>query len=324
MLLVVALGATVAVGILGGLGEHLPATGSSRAVWGISSVGTQVHAQARSYPLSAELTTLPRSESSGAWRLAGSTPTRTVGHTPPGSEPAPSPAQDPRHPRMAPGELPGLYPFYWTRAIYSGWRRGWGQSWAIDFPKGDQQFILVLKRLVRLDAYDWDNAVRLDDPNLRRFPVLYAVEVGGMELTEPEVEGLRGYLDAGGFLIVDDFWGNEWLAWEYNIRRVYPDRPMVDIGLDHPIYSAYYNIDEIKQVPARGRGIYGRPTEECYGCFPAVRGIYDDNGRLMVIINWNTDLGDAWEWAEDPSYPLEYSTYAYEMGANMIVYAMSH
>ena len=234
--------------------------------------------------------------------------------------------QDPRHRRMLPGELPGRYPFYWTRAIYSGWRRGgWrGQSWAIDYPKGDQQFILVLKRLVQLDAYDWDNAVALDDPALRRFPVLYAVEVGGMELTEPEVEGLRGYLDAGGFLIVDDFWGNEWMAWEYNIRRVYPDRPIVDIGLDHPLYSAYYDIEEIKQVPARGRGIYGRPTEECYGCYPAVRGIYDDDGRLMVVINWNTDLGDAWEWAEDPSYPLEYSTYAYEMGANMIVYAMSH
>lgn len=240
--------------------------------------------------------------------------------------PAVATPQDPRHRRMLPGELSGRYPFYWTRAIYSGWRRrGWGgQSWAIDYPKGDQQFILVLKRLVRLDAYDWDNAVALDDPDLRRFPVLYAVEVGGMELTEPEVEGLRGYLDAGGFLIVDDFWGNEWMAWEYNIRRVFPDRPIVDIGLDHPLYSAYYDIEEVKQVPARGRGIYGRPTEECYGCYPAVRGIYDDDGRLMVVINWNTDLGDAWEWAEDPSYPLEYSTYAYEMGANMIVYAMSH
>ncbi|MCE2455635.1 MAG: DUF4159 domain-containing protein [Gemmatimonadetes bacterium] len=243
---------------------------------------------------------------------------------PAGFEPI-SAQQGPPHRRMYPGELPGRYPFYWTRAIYSGWGRGWrGQSWAIDYPKGDQQFILVLKRLVRLDAYDWDNAVRLDDPDLRRFPVLYAVEVGGMELTQPEVEGLRAYLDAGGFLIVDDFWGDEWFAWEHNIRRVYPDRPIVDIGLDHPIYSAYYDITEIKQVPARGRGIYGRPTEECYGCYPAVRGIYDDDGRLMVVINWNTDLGDAWEWAEDPSYPLEYSTYAYEMGANMIVYAMSH
>jgi hypothetical protein len=230
---------------------------------------------------------------------------------------------DPRGPRMDPNEIPGRYPFYWTRAIYSGWgRRGWGQSWATDYPKGDQQFLVVLKRLVRLNAYDWDNAIRLDDPILRRFPIIYAVEVGGMDMTNPEVEGLRNYLDAGGFLIVDDFWGQrEWDVFEYNIRRVYPDHPIVDITLDHPIYSAYYDIDEVKQVPAIGRAMY---PAECYGCVPYVKGIYDEAGRLVVIINFNTDLGDAWEWAEDPRYPLEYSTYAYEMGANMIVYAMSH
>lgn len=230
-------------------------------------------------------------------------------------------------PRIDVMESAGSFPFYWTRAIYSGWggRRGWygrGGSWATDFPKGDRQFLIVLKRLVRLRAYDWENAVNLDDPNLRRFPVLYAVEVGGMDMTDAEVEGLRGYLDAGGFLIVDDFWGQrEWAQFEYNIRRVYPDRQIVDIGLDHPIYSAYYEIDEVKQVPAIGRAY---SPAECYGCYPIVRGMYDDKGRLSVIINFNTDLGDAWEWAEDPRYPLDKSTYAYEMGANMIVYAMSH
>ena len=125
-------------------------------------------------------------------------------------------------------------------------------------------------------------------------------------MTNPEVEGLRNYLDAGGFLIVDDFWGQrEWDVFEYNIRRVYPDYPIVDITLDHPIYSAYYDIEEVKQVPAIGRAMY---PAECYGCAPHVKGIYDEAGRLVVIINFNTDLGDAWEWAEDPRYPLEYST----------------
>jgi hypothetical protein len=231
-----------------------------------------------------------------------------------------------RHPRIDARESAGLYPFYWTRAIYSGYGRGFYRrgrgSWATDYPKGDQQFLIVLKRLVRLNAYDWENAVRLDDPALRKFPVLYAVEVGGMDMTEEEVVGLRGYLDAGGFLIVDDFWGpRQWAQFEYNMRRVYPDRPIVDIGLDHPIYTAYYTIDEVKQVPAIGN--VWRPAE-CWGCYPQVRGMYDEKGRLSVIINFNTDLGDAWEWAESPRYPLEYSTYAYEMGANMIIYAMSH
>ena len=232
----------------------------------------------------------------------------------------------PRSPRLEyPAETAGKYPFYWTRAIYSGYgRRGWGggRSWSVDFPKGDRQFLIVLKRLVRLNAYDWENAVRLDDPNLRKFPVLYAVEVGGMDLTDPEVEGLRGYLDAGGFLIVDDFWGpREWAAFEWNMRRVYPERQIVDVGLDHPIYSAYYDIEEVLQVPAIGNTY---SPAECWGCYPQVKGMYDDKGRLSVIINFNTDLGDAWEWAESPRYPLRYSTYAYEMGANMIVYAMSH
>lgn len=231
--------------------------------------------------------------------------------------------------RLPPEDEPtARHAFYWTRAIYNGARRSWWggrQAWATDFPKGDRQFLVVLKRLVRLDAYDWENAVNLADPRLRRFPLVYAVEVGYMDLTPEQVRGLRDYLNAGGMLIVDDFWGSrEWARFEYNIRRVLPGRPIVDLPLDHPLFRAYYDITEIKQVPARGRGIRGRPTYERDGYVPRVRGIFDDDGELMVIINWNTDLGDAWEWAEDPFYPLEYSTYAYEMGANMIVYGMSH
>lgn len=232
-------------------------------------------------------------------------------------------------PRMEPGELPGRYPFYWTRAVYSGgrgrgyWGRG-GGAWATDYPKGDRQFLIVLKRLVRLDAYDWENAVHLADPNLRRFPLIYGVEVGNMELTEDEVEGLRTYLEAGGFMIVDDFWGAwEWDQFAWNMARVFPDRTIVDLPLSHEIFSAFYDIEKILQVPNISNARRGY-TSECGPCQPTVRGIFDDEGRLMVVINWNTDLGDAWEWAESPSYPLEYSTFAYEMGANMIVYAMSH
>ena len=228
-------------------------------------------------------------------------------------------------------EPPGRHAFYWTRAVYSGdrgrggWWRGGPPAWATDFPKGDRQFLVVLKRLVRLDAYDFENAVSLADPILRRFPMIYAVEVGYMDLAPEEVRGLRDYLNAGGLLVVDDFWGSrQWAQFEYNMRRVLPGRPIVDLPLDHPLFSTFYDIDEIKQVPARGRGIRGRPTSEGDGIVPYVRAILDDRGEIMVLIHWNTDLGDAWEWAEDPMYPLEYSTYAYEMGANMIVYGMSH
>ncbi|MDH3270832.1 MAG: DUF4159 domain-containing protein [Gemmatimonadota bacterium] len=233
-------------------------------------------------------------------------------------------------PRMNPDEPSGRWPFYWTRAVYSSSGRGWyggrgGGSWATDYPKGDRQFLIVLKRLVRLNAYDWENAVSLADPDIRRFPIIYAVEVGRMNMTREEVDGLRSYLDAGGFLIVDDFWGSrEWAQFEANMRAVFPDRPIRDLPLDHELFSAFYDIDEILQVPNINNGASGYRTHERDGYTPYVKGIEDDEGRLMVVVNWNTDLGDAWEWAESPYYPLMYSTFAYEMGANMIVYGMSH
>lgn len=224
----------------------------------------------------------------------------------------------------------GHHEFVFTRAAYNSGRggRGWGwgrrSAWSTDYPKGDRQFLTLIRRLVQLDAYPDANAVRLDDPALRRFPFLYAVEVGHMALTDAEVEGLRSYLLAGGFLVVDDFWGSrEWWVFEQNIRRVLPEYAIEEIPLDHPVFNSYYPIQEILQVPSINNIRRGR-TWERDGRVPYCLGIFDEKGRLMVIINWNTDLGDAWEWAEQPDYPLRYSTFAYEMGANMIIYAMSH
>lgn len=212
--------------------------------------------------------------------------------------------------------------FFFTRAVYnSGYR--WS-SWATDYPKADRQFLIILDRLIDLDAYEAENAIRLDDPNVRRFPFLYALEVGDMYMSEAEAEGLRDYLLAGGFLMIDDFWGTwEWANFESEIRRVLPEHPIVDIPLSHPIFNTVYNIEEIVQVPSIGNAQGGR-TWERDGYEPQVKGIFDEDGRLMVIINWNTDIGDAWEWAESPYYPLRYSTYAIEITINIIVYAMSH
>lgn len=216
--------------------------------------------------------------------------------------------------------------FYFTRAMYSGptrgsFRRG---SWSTDFPKADQQFLMLLRRLTNIDAPERENPIRLDDPDLRRFPFLYAVEVGFMTLTQPEIRGLREYLLAGGFLVVDDFWGSrQWVNLEHELRQVFPERPIVELALDHPIFHSHYDIEKLIQVPSINyarRGV----TWERDGRIPHARGIFDDDGRLMVAINWNTDLGDAWEWAERPEYPLMFSTFAVELGINMIIYAMSH
>jgi len=216
--------------------------------------------------------------------------------------------------------------FYFTRAAYTGYYRFRDfRSWSVDFPKADRQFLIGLRRLTNLDAYELENPVRLTDPDLGKYPFLYTVEVGYMALTEGEVDGLRRYLQAGGFLVVDDFWGSmEWENFQMQFQRILPGYPIVDISLDHPIFNCFYDVKEIVQVPNVGQGIQGGPTWEADGYYPAVKGIFDEEGRLMVVINWNTDLGDAWEWAENPYYPLRFSTYAYQMGVNFIIYAMSH
>lgn len=229
--------------------------------------------------------------------------------------------------RFVPEEAPRGREFYFTRAIYTGYRRfgGFGESWAIDWPKADSLFIIGLRRLTNIDAFEKDNPVRLDNPDLRRYPFLYALEVGYMSLTPAEVEGLRSYLLAGGFLVIDDFWGTrEWENFESEMRRVLPGYPIVDLPPDHPLMSVFYEVDELVQVPNVRQGMLGGPTSERDGYVPALKGIFDDDGRLMVAINWNTDLGDAWEWADNPYYPLKFSNFAYQMGINLIIYGMSH
>jgi len=232
------------------------------------------------------------------------------------------------------------YGYYFTRAAYSGAgggfsRRGGFGSWRTDYPEAEFYFSQLVSRLIDIDIYTdrgGQNPMCLEDPNLRRFPFLYVVEPGGMNLSQGEIRALRSYLEAGGFMMMDDFWGvRETANVEYQLAQVLPGRPIEDIPLDHPIFNAVYDIDEIRQVPnisngrAVAQGYLGARTDEGDNSeVPLVRGIFDDERRLMVIINQNTDLGDAWEHAEDPWYPLDYSTYATEVGINTVVYAMSH
>ncbi len=224
----------------------------------------------------------------------------------------------------------GPHEFFFTRGIYSGsgGDDDWGARWSVDYPKADLQFLTALRRLSIIDAYESDNAIELDDPQLWRFPFLYILEVGSMSLTDAEVRALRNYLLAGGFMVVDDFWGTwAWENFEKEMKRVFPDRPIIEVPLTHPVFHVFYDITEILQVPNVYQGYFaasGGPTHEYDGYVPHVRGILDDDGRLMVLINWNTDLGDAWEWADDPNYPLKFSTFAYEMGINFVIYAMTH
>jgi hypothetical protein len=234
--------------------------------------------------------------------------------------------------------------FTFARAMYSegggfmGFRRGGyglgdgGPAWSIDYPSADRTMMTVASRLANLDACEWGHPISLADPDVRRFPFLYSLEWGHTRLAEEEVEGLRSYLLAGGLLMIDDFWGTfEWENFEREIGRVLPGHSIVEVPRDHVFFRIYYSIDgEIVQVPGAGNGravaagIPGARTWEQDGYEAHVRGILDERGRLMVVINWNTDLGDALEWAEDPWYPLEYSRFASEIFLNTIIYSMSY
>jgi hypothetical protein len=223
------------------------------------------------------------------------------------------------------GAHPRAHEFYFTRGVYHSSADGdaWGPRWAIDYPEADRHFLVALRRLTGVDAFDADNAVDLGAADLRDFPFVYVVEAGALQLDPRGRDALRDYLLAGGFLVVDDFWGT-W-AWDNLVAEMallFPDRALVDVPLDHPVFHSYYDIEELLQVPNVAQAGTGR-THEYDGYVPRTRGLFDDDGRLMVLVNWNTDLGDAWEWADDEAYPLRYSNYAYRMGVNIVIYALS-
>jgi hypothetical protein len=223
-------------------------------------------------------------------------------------------------------EHPRSHEFYFTRGIYTGINDGddWGPRWAIDYPEADQHFLTALRRLTGVDAYADENALPIGSESIREFPFIYIVEAGALNLSTANRQALRDYLLSGGFLVVDDFWGTwAWNSLVAQMQQVFPDRQFRDIALDHPVFHTYYDIDALLQVPNAALAS-SQHTHEFDGYVPQARGIFDDDGRLMVLVNWNTDLGDAWEWADDPDYPLHFSNYAYRLGINIVIYAMSY
>ncbi len=214
--------------------------------------------------------------------------------------------------------------FTFLRLVYRS--NGWGRStWRIDYPKADLQFLYGLKKLSDFTFVGSTNkALPLSDPELFDYPFLYAVEVGHMQLSDQEAAQLREYLLRGGFLVVDDFHGpREWQNFYRQIKKVFPEYEPFELPPDHSIFHCYFDIQELIQVPVLLYVYSGRTWEK--GGFQAhYMGIEDETGRLMVMINHNVDLGDAWEWAEQEVYPREYANLAFQLGINYIVYAMTH
>jgi Domain of unknown function (DUF4159) len=211
---------------------------------------------------------------------------------------------------------------------YRGYgRNNWTQgltSWTQDYPRADRHFNVAIRRLTRIHVRSAEQPVNLDDGDVYDWPWLYAVQVGEWELTDSQVKSFREYLLRGGFFMCDDFWSpREWAVFERSMKRVFPDRTIVDLDGADPIFHAVYDISDRYQVPG-ARSIGTGSTEKCYNCPARWRGIYDDRGRLMVAICFQSDLGDSWEWADSPQYPEKYSALGIRIGVNYVVYSMTH
>jgi hypothetical protein len=232
--------------------------------------------------------------------------------------------------------------FYFTRLMYPDVFGGGRSSanylrltrgrWTTDAWDADFKYMWGIQRLTNVSLSGEPHPMALMDPDLFEYPYIYAVEVGGMELQQEQADRLREYLLRGGFLHCDDFWGLEQLRqFTGEIRKVFPDRAMEELPMTHEIFHTFFDIDRVLQVPnVRNGDAYTRsggrtPTwEQPSDTRPRVMGISDDAGRLMVLITYNSDLGDAWEWMDDPDYPALFTGYAYRLGMNSIIYAMTH
>jgi hypothetical protein len=161
---------------------------------------------------------------------------------------------------------------------------------------------------------------------------MYAVEVGRWYLPDAQAAQLREFLLRGGFLMVDDFHGSEqfrgmseWQVFVASMSKVFPDRAIVDIPSGDPIFHTIYDLDERTQVPGWQWTRTGRTYENGETGRPEHwRAIYDDRGRIMVAICHNMDLGDAWEWSDDPRYPEKWATLAYKVAMNYFTYDLTH
>ncbi|NND73205.1 MAG: DUF4159 domain-containing protein [Rhodothermales bacterium] len=206
----------------------------------------------------------------------------------------------------------------------TGWVSRFGDTWSHDYPTAEYNFYEALERTTRIHAERPSLVLTLDDPQIFEYPILYLCEPGYWEMTDAEVESLREYFDRGGFMLFDDFRGeDEWYQLYSQIKRLYPDREPVELPNDHSIWSIYYEVDPVA-TPSLVGGPRGRGSGREFDTSRIDRyfGVFDDNGRLMMMICYNQDLGDGWEWPEFNEQDASLATF--QMGVNFLIYSLTH
>ena len=201
----------------------------------------------------------------------------------------------------------------------------YGEPWGIDAPAAEQNLSRRVKTATAIQVED-PILLALDDPRLFEYPWIYAVEPSSMRLSDTDAATLREFMLRGGSMMVDDFHGPfEWADFAREMKKIFPDREIVEVPKDHPVFSCFYKLDQYPQVAGLGSFLQGR-TWERGGVVQHLRTILDDRGRPMIFINWNTDMGDGWEWSNAEEYPgyIKFTAMAYRMAINEIIYALTH
>jgi len=191
-----------------------------------------------------------------------------------------------------------------------------GLEWSHDYPTGEQHFMKIVNELSNLNPHtDETNILTFDDPALTKYPVAYLCEPGDWSLTDAEAAGLRAYLQKGGFVIVDDFRYQAWGNFQAQMSRVMPNARYYDLELSSPIFHSFFEIKTL-DVP------------QYYDPPPAIfRAVFEDNDptkRIVMMINYNTDISEYWEWSDTGLKPIDESNEAYKLGVNQIIYGMTH
>jgi hypothetical protein len=210
----------------------------------------------------------------------------------------------------------------YTTAPGGYWYRGL-PAWAHGYPLAERNLMKIMNEVSYLDAHDEEiNSLALDDPEIFKYPVIYIIEVSWWAMTDAEALALRTYLEKGGFVIVDDFkqtgdFGSPgWDAFVENMRRVVPDGRFLDMDLAHPIFHSFFEINSLDNFPQAYNA--GRPV---------FRGLFENNDparRLQMIVNYNTDISQFWEWSGRGLRPFDETNEAYKLGVNYIVYGLLH
>lgn len=217
-------------------------------------------------------------------------------------------------------------------SVRMGWRGGdWeqgGTSWGVDYPKGDRTFVSLLRRFSTINTRSVEQPVNLNDgEDVYYWPFLMVGLAGYWDLSDAQAAKLRDYLLRGGFLFSDSFFDSySWAGFVRGMDKVFPDRPIVDLDQSHPVFHTVYDIPALAetQIPNFNSLMRGGGGWLGDGREPQWRGIIDDSGRLMVLIAFNNDVADSWQWADDPRYPAEKVNLGLRLAVNIAVYTMTH